>query len=193
MTLQANAYTVLAGPPSFLDSRFNVSEFYQMGDSRDAMTNSYRYEGLNNLTDLAHNLRTRVQDSGVFEQLNVTQCIEAYSDQYVSAWGDLFLEFDPPAYSFSTHLGNITSIDGTVQECNQNTSCIQDQITEWTIWYSTAMKWRRISRTEKPSYSNLKSFLDTLQLDRHPFGEHRNPLGIFNSPSFLAFFQRHGL
>ena len=96
MTTQANTYTVLAGPPSFVQPGFNVSSFYRR-NSRESLSDTYRFQstGPYELLDVAYDLHTRMHSMSAFEIMDTTQCFRKYSQQYISSWGDLFVELSP--------------------------------------------------------------------------------------------------
>ena len=93
MTTQANSYTVLAGPPSFLDPSYNYTDFYRFGDRTQELIHT------------AINFREQIQNSGHFENLTVQQCAEAYSQQFLSDHGDLLL-IQRSTILYGTHNGS---------------------------------------------------------------------------------------
>ncbi|KAL8840949.1 MAG: hypothetical protein Q9176_003521 [Flavoplaca citrina] len=45
--------------------------------------------------DVARDFHTRMWDTNAFEILDASRCAQEYNRQYVSSWGDLFLELSP--------------------------------------------------------------------------------------------------
>ena len=45
--------------------------------------------------DVAQDFQARIQDPTAVEIMNSRQCIKAYLNQYISSWGDLFVELSP--------------------------------------------------------------------------------------------------
>ena len=142
MTTQANSYTILASPPSFLDNGFNDTNFYSLDNiSSDVL-------------DFAQDMRARIQHSSAFESLDPKQCIEAYMHQYVSNWGDLLLlQQDWPLYRLSTyHYQNDTClyrITGTVIGADPD-SCYQS-VAVANFWDNVTLKWQQITDSANSS------------------------------------------
>ena len=139
MTTQANTYTVLVGPHSFLRPDFDVSRFYP-NNSNDHLSETYRFraEEPYELRDVAGDFHARLQDPEAFEVMNPGRCLQAYSEQYPS-WGDLFLELSPV-------LGYCT--ENCLQVCNG--SCFS-QHTRWALeWNDEAMIWSSMTKKLDP-------------------------------------------
>lgn len=125
MTTQANTYSVLPGPVDFLASGSSMDDFYTE-DSEDFSVESARGQ---NPRGFARDLRAKMLGSATFERLNPTQCIEAYSHQYVAAWGDLLVEHEAPIYQ-RLDLRDCSSFS-TVDRDN---SCYQGTEVQMRFW-----------------------------------------------------------
>ena len=144
ITTQANSYTILAGPPSFFDKRFNDTNFYSSDNtSNDAL-------------GFAQDMRARIEHSSTFEPLDSEQCIEAYTHQYVSKWSDLLLlQQGWPLYWLSTYkYKNDNCLDSAKEELirigidpsdmdiNQlNDSCFESEVVV-NFWNNVTLKWQ---------------------------------------------------
>lgn len=96
MTTQANTYTVLAGPPSFSRSDFDFPRFYPENFTRDIFYGDHsQFTEAHKVVDVARDFHTRIWDTNAFEILDASRCAQEYNRQYVSSWGDLFLELSP--------------------------------------------------------------------------------------------------
>ncbi|KAL8992384.1 MAG: hypothetical protein Q9169_007142 [Polycauliona sp. 2 TL-2023] len=135
MTTQANAYTVLAGPSSFLRSDFNVSSFYSKRS--DFNTSSFYPESLTsypyNILDVARDFHHRLQTTSHVIMSNA-RCQDAYNHQYVSDLGDVFIEIRP-----SLRTTNKT-------ECGGYPKCMAQVLDSSFAWNDSAMAWLPVPR-----------------------------------------------
>lgn len=159
MTTQANTYTVLAGPPSFMRPDFNVSSFYPK-NFKEHLGSSYRFQHVKpyDLVDVAQEFHARMQDATAFEHLSLSQCHEGYSHQYLSSWGDLFLEIYPAL------------VPSNNSHCTDDTRGLNSPNAEicWSMaWNDRAMTWSRIP--QNTSISEVGSSLSNSSL-ADPFG-----------------------
>ena len=131
ITTQANSYTVLAGPSSFFDNRFNDTDFYSPNDTP------------NDAVAFAQDIRARIEHSSTFEHLDPKQCIEAYMHQYVSKWGDLLLlQRNWPLYWSSVyHYQNDTCLHEE-EPSPISGLCDQSEV-DRKNWNNVTLKWQQ--------------------------------------------------
>ena len=143
MTTQANTYTVLAGPSSFWRSDFDLPRFYSKNFTRyvDHSQLTQPYE----IMDVARDFHTRTWDTNAFEILDASRCAQEYNRQYVSSWGDLFLELSPRVmYLIQTQCPGYYEYRGQ-RKCND----VIDEEGLVVEWDDRAMAW------STPKWSNL--------------------------------------
>ncbi|KAL8903787.1 MAG: hypothetical protein Q9171_007280 [Xanthocarpia ochracea] len=143
---------MLAGPPSFMQPGFNVSSFYPR-NFRETLSDTYRFQsnGPYELLDVAYDVHTRIHSTSAFEVMDTTQCLHEYSQQYISSWGDMFVELSPTIlYQDSTVYTNYSEC----QDCTKSYSSIA-----W-VWNDSAMTWESGSGSTDGHANNDNAWLD---------------------------------
>ena len=152
MTTQANTYTVLAGPPSFVQPGFNVSSFY-LRNFKESLSDTYRFQSIGSyeLLDVAYDIHSRIHSMSEFEIMDTTQCFHEYSQQYISSWGDLFVELSPALVDlrYTFYEDDLRCID-----------CRNGMTTENVEWDDSAMAWEPSPGSKDGHGNNLNAWLD---------------------------------
>lgn len=145
---------MVSGPEEFFGSAFNETAFY--------------YPGSKSPTSTVRDLRDRIEHLDTFEKLDPGQCAKAYSQQYVSQWGDVLVVGNSITIEGSRSVSHNSDLDRTALPSG-STSChtyaivqtiagcsISSVDTQLAFWDSATAKWNRTNETTaQPSKKTL--------------------------------------